>query len=161
MGVSVYSHREAYNKWRQSKPWWYPLARDPYAPEFVPYWFREASRILMPAVDPLPVCPIKTWEPDPRSQPSSVPTDGARNATPAQRHGLGNGITDMMERVREAADIKPFYGAPIPGAGTLRGYLQADGVGVTGPCRLRHHMTASEARALASWLMKMSAEEPT
>jgi hypothetical protein len=132
-----------------AKPWWYPLARDPYG-DAAPFWLQLQASVA----ERLPSCPIKTWEPDPASQAQSRGSmDGARNTWVDP---LGATITE-----HPTMPFDPTADNPIPGAGDLRGFRYRYGVHVTGPCGLHHIMTSYEARALASWLMKMSAEEPT
>jgi hypothetical protein len=57
--------------------------------------------------------------------------------------------------------VQPEVPHRIPNAGELRGFGTQHSVIFTGPAGIPLHLTHSEARALASWLMKMSAEEPT
>jgi len=147
MGVA--GDREGYERWRKSRPWWYPLARDPYdAPSFT----REN---LAAALDQVRQKVAQT-------SPYFAPLDGARNANEQLRN------VSMVDQARNQGDSmahrpvsSPLPGEPIPGAGDLRGFRAFYGVVVTGPCGARHAMDHSEARALASWLMKTSAEEPT
>jgi len=111
--------------------WWYPLERDPY---YAPSLTMENLAVVRKQV----------------------------------RHMMEQStLSPPLDSARDADDDRDFRfalsgGDKIPGAGDLRGYpYGGKGVIVTGPCGLRHYLWHSEARALASWLMKMSAEEPT
>ena len=134
------------------QPWWYPLARDPYGDSVTldPEWWLkgEAMEVLKKAFHAPSDLPPQV--------PFSGTMDGARNAYEQMQN------VSMVDQARNQGDkVKPYYGKPIPDAGTLLGYQAVDGVVITGPCGLRHFMRHAEARALASWLMKWSAEEPT
>lgn len=124
------------------QPWWYPLARDPYGVTSLdnPLWEMHIATQSNPAAQ----------------STSRGSMNGARNTYEQMRN------VSMVDQARNQGDkVNPYYGKPIPDAGTLLGYQAVGGVVVTGPCGLRHFMRHAEARALASWLMKWSAEEPT
>lgn len=139
------------------QPWWYPLARDPYGDQ-VPWYMAPQTTLA----ERMPSCPIKTW--DPSVAPKSLDEGMPRGFNPAaQSHPRGSmdGARNATITEHPTMPFDPTADNPIPGAGNLRGFRYRYGIHVTGPCGLHHIMTASEARALAAWLMKMGAEEPT